>query len=309
MTTVSTAIDPTLLVRAAAVAPTPSPPGLKRSGSEELSTPPPKVARSTDEEKKARLMARQQRNRHSAQVSREKKKAHVEQLELEVEQLRAEKLASEKRELEAQQERKALESQVNDLGSKVQSLEKLLVQLVQAQKSGPEHGVQGNLTELAEVVTKMSGEVSTEKSNSGTDHARAAPDAAPSTVASHSPLETRSNDSTCLPAAEATSRAPHDLAQQRVQTHQSSSSPVVSWTPSRCRQKQQPMAAALCNSYLAKLLQGISTATRTTSPALYCSPRSPISGSHRRVLRIRLRIPSDRLHMALKKHSLRQVPL
>lgn len=309
----ASAIDPTLLVRAAA-AHSPDAPtigGIKRGG-DAVDAPAPKVARTSEEEKKARLLARQQRNRQSAQVSREKKKAHLEQLECEVQQLREEKQTWMLREFEAQRKRQELETTVVDLGSKVQNLERLVAQLVQGTQMSKDGVAQEDVSaRLAQLVAGSSGETTLKDMTAGAEAASAAPVAAPSSTESEQRTHPLTNG-TCLPAAKATSGetrlSRYHSAQQRVPTRSTSwkhAAPIRT----RCPTKQQPMAAALQAGPLAEFFQRISKASPPSWQAHTCRPDASSPGHPRRVLRIRLRIPSDRLSMALKTHSLRQVAL
>ena len=134
----TSAIDPTLLVGAgaeSASSPTPSTASSpsshcsrKREASEELESLLPKERRYDNEDKKARLLARQQRNRKSAQVSREKKKAYVEQLEQEVCDLRSQVQKN-------RVQRTDLESTVKQLSEKVRSLESFVEVLLKTHPS------------------------------------------------------------------------------------------------------------------------------------------------------------------------------
>ncbi|WFD35661.1 hypothetical protein MCUN1_002522 [Malassezia cuniculi] len=76
----------------------------------------------SEEAKRARLLARQARNRQSAQYSREKKKLYVVNLEQQVKQLQQDKLIATAREVEAVRKRQELEVKVNELSAqKVES--------------------------------------------------------------------------------------------------------------------------------------------------------------------------------------------
>lgn len=312
--TQASAIDPSLLVRASVVHGSPSSlaGGTKRNA-DPLESPVPKVARSSDEEKKARLLARQQRNRHSAQVSREKKKAHVEQLEWEVKQLREEKKELVRHTQEGEKRRRDLEMEVRNLGFKVQGLEKLLVQLFQTTQVSLGDMANGAAsTELANVVASLSSKDCKDETASGEENASAAPAAAPSTTVPES-CDPYPVDSTCLPAAKATSDEPGcilplHLAQQRVHIRPMGSRSIIS-TQLRRRQMRQPMAAALRSPSWTKFLQQASVASPNSLMTRSCSPRPLTHGTSQRIVRIRLRIPSARLHMALKQYSLRQVTL
>lgn len=307
-------IDPTLLVcapeapQAAAPSSTPSP-GTKRAADPAAEQPPVKVARSSEEEKKARLLARQQRNRQSAQVSREKKKAHIEQLEQEVQQLREEKKAWAARDFEAQQKQRQLESQVSDLGAKVHNLETLLVRLVQHSQASKETVSHDAIpSQLTQIVSALSTHRSVDERVAGAEAASAAPAVAPSSVVPTQRLSP-SSDSTCLPAAKATSAdstdllSPH-LAQQRVQNNSKSWSSAAEARARKWRMRQ-PMAAALRagSQTTCSPRAWMQSPTTWRTPTIRTRPSAP--GCPRRVLRIRLRIPSHRLSMALKQLATR----
>ena len=301
-------IDPTLLVCAPealqAAAPSSTPcPGTKRAA-DAAERPSVKVARSCEEEKKARLLARQQRNRQSAQVSREKKKAHVEQLEQEVQQLREEKKAWALRDVEAQQKQRQLETQVSDLEAKVHNLETLWARLVQHTQASKEAGSCDAIpSQLTQIVSALSPQRSADERVAGAEAASAAPAVAPSSVVPSQRLSP-SLDSTCLPAAKATSAdsadslSPH-LAQQRVLTTSRSWGSATRAHTRKWRMRQ-PMAAALRagSPTTSSNRAWAQNSTTWRTPTIRTRPSAP--GCPRRVLRIRLRIPSHRLSMAMK---------
>lgn len=82
--------------------------------------------RATDEERKARLEARQARNRLSAQYSRERKKAYVEQLEGSVNTLKAENALLRQQRDQDQLIRQALEAKLKDAQLRIDTFENLL---------------------------------------------------------------------------------------------------------------------------------------------------------------------------------------
>ncbi|WFC98042.1 hypothetical protein MYAM1_000764 [Malassezia yamatoensis] len=213
----SSAIDPSILVRSASVG-IPTNPSVcvgtkRRADQAELSdsTCSSSCSSSLDreEEKKARLVARQQRNRQSAQISREKKKAHIEQLEQEVQLLRDEKQSWYKREAEEARQREQLEERVVDLDSKVHTLETLLIQFVQQQQEQQE-GMPNTTGQQITLPQSISSSVlptnlhSRETACSSAGAASAAPIAASSSTVAQ-PFLSASSNSTCLPAAKATS--------------------------------------------------------------------------------------------------------
>ncbi|WFD42126.1 hypothetical protein MPSI1_000765 [Malassezia psittaci] len=182
----SPAIDPSVLVRSASVG-TPTNSSVcvgakRRAHQAELSdstcSSSYSSSLSSEEEKKARLIARQQRNRQSAQISREKKKAHIEQLEQEVQLLRDEKQSWHKREIEQKQQREELEERVVYLDSKVHTLEALLVQFVQQQQQQDMPDTTGQPTTLSQLISSSALPTnlhSGETSCSSTEAASAAP--------------------------------------------------------------------------------------------------------------------------------------
>lgn len=320
MTSIQTSvIDPSLLVRA-----TP--------GAYDVSTPPPAVAsppkrpledggdvwprkrtHTREEERKERLAARQQRNRESAQVSREKKKAHMEEMEQELYRLRDERPLLLAREQEATDKREALEYQVGELGSKVETLGKLLMQLVQVQKGAPSVSTEGNVwSDLAKVATKLSNDAG-QGSLGESSTASAAPVVAPSSPVSTSLTTFHPTESTCLPAAEATYVQPEftlpaHMARQRVLKNRLGWKNVKASTRTSCRHTRQPTAAALQRSSRTTIPCPASTVSLSAFTSPSYTPLSPNTGAPR-MLRIRLRIPSERLNWALKQHMLRPMPL
>lgn len=82
--------------------------------------------KASDEERKARLEARQARNRLSAQYSRERKKAYVEQLEGSVNSLKAENTLLCQQRDQDQLVRQALETKVKDAQIRINTLEMIL---------------------------------------------------------------------------------------------------------------------------------------------------------------------------------------
>ncbi|SNX86005.1 uncharacterized protein MEPE_04714 [Melanopsichium pennsylvanicum] len=82
--------------------------------------------KASDEERKARLEARQARNRLSAQYSRERKKAYVEQLEGSVNSLKSENTLLRQQRDQDQLIRQALEAKFNDAQTRINTLETIL---------------------------------------------------------------------------------------------------------------------------------------------------------------------------------------
>ena len=151
--------------------------------------------------------------------------------------------------------------------------------------------------------------------------ANAAPAAAPTEAGPSSPIAHETTDSTCLPAAKATSRLSqtNDEALQRVLPDQSDSSAKVIRTKSLCRPMQQPTAAALLRStHQTQTHPSCSKNSLSTT----CSPapcrmfpstlnilasrctHSPRYQTQFRssTLRLRLKIPQGRLKMILRKY-------
>ncbi|WFD29682.1 hypothetical protein MSPP1_000693 [Malassezia sp. CBS 17886] len=203
------AIDPTLLVCTSDTSgdeSSPSPP--KRAAPEATSTEPRKSRRSSDEAKQARLLARQQRNRQSAQVSREKKKVYVEQLEHKIAVLEKENHAMRIREQEAHQKRIEMDARVVDLGATVRNFEAVLSSLMKASATGTPGAVRDrNLTDVATSNGARHGSTVMPEMTSFQEpgaYAIAAPATASPTATGSRQEDTRSFDSTRLPAAEAT---------------------------------------------------------------------------------------------------------
>ena len=248
------AIDPSLLVHptpsglADSTSPPPSVAGVKRSTPDDAVVPPRKGRRSTEEEKQARLVARQERNRQSAHISREKKKVYVEQLELEVKQLREETKQNRLREERMRMERQQLEQKVDDLGTKLRSLEQILGTMLQT------HGDAGAKESVASTGTMPSANEHDDsaRAQSVPEHSAdmstmsAAPAAVSMQALNESPLATQSPDSTRLPAAEATDRSVHPArsARQWVLSRRVENGPVASPSSRPARPMQRPMAAA-----------------------------------------------------------------
>lgn len=322
------AIDPTLLVRAesgslvspssSTISASPSPPRvLKRSAQDDsICTHPSKNSRSSEEEKLARRLARQQRNRKSAQVSREKKKAYVDQLEHDVAVLRSEKQASEQREQLATAKRKELEGKISDLNAKVLQLESVVSMLLRVKGNG--HGLDPQNANASVVGIQQSKNELTADGTYESMHkfaqTSAAPAAASTLVANMHSTANHSDLCTRLPAVKATSSMPSGgaLAQQRVHPVGKSLSPPTSAVHWSCRRLERPTAAALS---LAKLMRKTPRPSTQTHPTLCCHPQmcsslrfSPktrlVTGTEETpILRLRFKIPQDRLNMVLSRYS------
>lgn len=322
------AIDPMLLVRAesgchgspssSTISASPSPPPvLKRSADDDLiSAHSYKSSRSSEEEKLARRLARQQRNRKSAQVSREKKKAYIDQLEHDVAVLRSEKQVSEQREKLATVKRMELEGKINDLNAKVHRLESVVSMLLKVKEDGL--GSESQKTDAFVVgMQQQKDDFAADKTYESLlnfAQTSAAPAAASTLVANVHSTAVHSDPCTRLPAVKATSSKPLDivLAQQRVHSAGTSPSLPTSAVHRPCRRLERPMAAALT------LTTSLNRALRPSAgfhPMLYCLPqiysdlRSPpktrlFTGTEKTpMLRLRFKIPQNRLAMVLSKYS------
>lgn len=82
--------------------------------------------KASDEERKARLEARQARNRLSAQYSRERKKAYMEQLEGSINALKTENTLLRQQRDQDQLVRQSLESKLKEAQIRVHTLETIL---------------------------------------------------------------------------------------------------------------------------------------------------------------------------------------
>ena len=287
-----------------------------------------KGRKSTEDEKLARRLARQQRNRKSAQVSREKKKAYMDQIEYELATLRADKQASVQREHAASLRCAQLESKVEELSKRLRQFESIVGDWVKSHPGATDvsssmasmrdmelqsvdHGINGSGINVSELDVAR---------------ANAAPAAAPTEAGPSSPIVRETTDSTCLPAAKATSRLyqTNDEALQRVLPDQSDSSAKVIRTKSLCRPMQQPTAAALlpdahlkgaaCSRrqtprltpcYRVSQSLPLTTAkmtTRCTYPQLHHGTLTPSP-----VLRLRLKIPQHKMDLVLRKYARPQV--
>ena len=341
----TTVIDPTLLVCtesgsngslspssvSSSVSSPASPPSSSKRPAEAQASPympACKGRKSTEDEKLARRLARQQRNRKSAQVSREKKKAYMDQIEYELVTLRADKQASAQREHAASLRCAQLESKVEELSKRLRQFESIVGDWVKSHLGATDasssmasirdmklqsvnHGMDGSGISVSE---------------SDVAQANAAPAAAPREAGPSSHIAHETTDSTCLPAAKATSRLSqtNDEALQRVLPDQSDSSAKVIRTKSLCRPMQQPTAAALlpdahlkgaaCSRrqtprltrcYRVSQSLPLTTAkmtTRCTYPQLHHGTLTPSP-----VLRLRLKIPQHKMDLVLRKYARPQV--
>ncbi|PWN47845.1 hypothetical protein IE53DRAFT_412751 [Violaceomyces palustris] len=126
------------------------------------STPPPSIAaggsgrkKPTDAERKARLEARQARNRQSAQISRERKKAHMEELEVNNASLKLENDSLKKQLQAGASIRSQLESRVKELDSRVHGLESLIKELVRIVNPSPFQQPYQNQTDLVSSALRL----------------------------------------------------------------------------------------------------------------------------------------------------------
>lgn len=341
----ATVIDPTLLVftesgskgsLSPSSVPSPvsssaSPPSSsKRSAETQLSPfmPACKGRKSTEDEKLARRLARQQRNRKSAQVSREKKKAYMDQIENELLTLRADKQASMQREQAASLRCTQLESKVEELSMRLRQFETIIGDWAKSHLGATDvNSFMASMRDMKKqsVDRGLSG---TEASESEPDvaQANAAPAAAPTEAGLLSPIVHESTDSTCLPAVKATGRLSqtNDEALQRVLSDQSDFSAKVIRTPPNCRPMQQPTAAALLPDAHLKDATSSHHKTLRLMPCYPVSPRLPPTlakmaslctypqlqhGTLKRspILRLRLQIPQHRMDLVLRKYVRPQV--
>lgn len=248
------AIDPSLLVHpspsglADSTSPPPSVVGVKRSTPDNAVIPPRKGRRSTEEEKQARLVARQERNRQSAHISREKKKVYVEQLELEVKQLREESTQNRLREERMRLERQQLEQKVDNLGSKLHSLEQILGTMLKTRgdAGAKETAAPTGATPPAKEDGDSARAKPVPRHSADISMMSAAPAAVSMQALNESPLAPQSPDSTRLPAAEATDRSvvPARSARQWVPSRRVEKGPVVSPYSRPAGPMRRPMAAA-----------------------------------------------------------------
>lgn len=281
-----------------------------------------KGRRSSEEEKLARRLARQQRNRKSAQVSREKKKAYVDQLEQEVVALRQEKQLYQLRDAAASKKRVELEEKVDDLSSKVRHLESLLGDLVKRSSGTILETTSANMHSV-----RTEGETSSFKQDVVTEpmfkssSASAAPAALSTLCGASSSALALPTLSTHLPAAEVTNSSTEELAQQWVLSQQSALKPAKFGPSQASRQRQQPMAAALLLTSLNAALHTSPTkltplscgqtqaclpllsqkaATPSIRPLSTGLPMQPM-------LKLRFKIPHARVQKVLEKYSQRPV--
>lgn len=263
---------------------TPSPAAAQPEGSLKRERYTPDLHDRSEEAKRARLLARQERNRQSAQCSREKKKLYVVQLEEQVKQLWQDKSVMAAREAEALRQREALEKQVSELSDKVQSLQDLVNSLLGTASA---HGD----AQLCETTVGKATSVSPQTMSTA---ASAAPVAAPAAALDECGLDTLLSDSTRLPAVEAT-RHGNGAARQWVLRNSSR------WTSQHsgaaARQMQRPTAAALMRPGLAEILALLSTASASkgswAKPVCQTLPGTGHQMAGRR-LRFRLAVPRSR---------------
>lgn len=341
----ATVIDPTLLVctesgsngsLSPSSVPSPvssqaSPPSpSKRPAETHLSPymPACKGRKSTEDEKLARRLARQQRNRKSAQVSREKKKAYMDQIEYELVTLRADKQASMQREQAASLRCAQLESKVEELSTRLRQFESIIGDWAKSHVGATD--VSSFMASMHDMKSRnvKHGLSGNEMSASEPDvaQANAAPAAAPTEAGPSSPIVHESTDSTCLPAVKATNRLSrtNDEALQRVLSDQSGFSAKVIRTPPNCRPMQQPTAAALLpDAHLKDATSSHHKTLRLTPcyPIFQCLPPTTAKMTSRctypqlhhgtltrcPVLRLRLKIPQHRMDSVLRKYARPQV--
>lgn len=287
-----------------------------------------KGRRSTEEEKLARRLARQQRNRKSAQVSREKKKAYMDQIEQELVTLRADKQASMQREREAAAKCAQLESRVEELSARLSQFESVFANLVKSQSNATDAGslgVNAGNSESPDVKRMFNGD-DVSVSYSDVAQATAAPAAVLTTAGPLSPMLREGSDSTCLPAVKTTGYSDENgLALQRVQSaHVPLSAMMTRPLPVR-QQMQQPTAAALLPNAHSRRTLHSSRGTSALTPSLPVLPHFPLSTadvatrctrqstqhgarlSMSRMLRLRLKIPRHRLNAVLRRYALAPV--
>ena len=231
--------------------------------------------------KRARLIARQERNRQSAQCSREKKKLYVVNLEEQVKQLQHDKIVATARESEAVRQRLELEQKVSELGSKVQSLQNLVHSLLGTRAPCASTSAEPAFSSMASVAP-----IPTEIAPS------AAPVAVPPTALDASGPDTFLHDSTCLPAAEATRRE-SGVAQQWVLKTRARKASLRSGLVER--RIRRPTAAALVHPGVAELLTLLSQARVSADSSTQAVMEHPwMKRETGRPLRFRLAIPRRR---------------
>ena len=302
--------------------PTPSCSRKRPADSDVSSLPHCKGRRSSEEEKLARRLARQQRNRKSAQVSREKKKAYVDQLEHDLAVLRAEKQETSQREKEAIEKCAKLELKVEELSGKLRQFESVFEVWIKPHLHATNAGslVASACGAESQCMKKEGEDCEVNSSMSDVVLATAAPAAALTMAGPSSPIDSNSSGRTCLPAVETTNYSPKNgMALQRVLLNQNDLYAMVTRTTPCRRPVQQPTAAALlrsthqtqthpscsknslsttcspapCRMFPSTL--NILTSRCTHSPRYQTQFRSS-------TLRLRLKIPQGRLKMVLRKY-------
>lgn len=288
--------------------------------------------KASDEERKARLEARQARNRLSAQYSRERKKAYVEQLEGTVNSLKAENTSLRSQRDQDQLVRQTLEAQLKDSQLRINTLETILrtvapslVPLLMSSSSSPSSSISSSSSAPAAPSTSaiapqldagLSADIASAlvQNNGLTNKAVSLPlaIAAPASTASSSlSLGTSSqqtlNEGVRLPAAEATcSDAPslfRDAELEQSQQRMSSLSSMVSLAPKFLPRQgleatSMSMAAALSTKVTPSLVRSVSShqsSRRRSRPAPASLCLSIPSKRRQPVLPVKLKLSSPTL--------------
>lgn len=257
--------------------------------------------KATDPERRARLEARQARNRLSAQYSRERKKAYMDELEGSVSALKSENDTLRKQAASDALIRTALEAKLKDCESRVSSLENLIRNLVNPSKSASP----ATFT-LAPTVSAVLQSVNNAH-KSGTCPSTIA---APASIGSLSPssgtlVQQSLNEDVRLPAAEATcSDAPSHRdaelgqSQQRMSSLRSMVLPVQRLQPvERKRASSTSMAAASSQTrFNLSTLVNTSQLSRSRRMHLKLNLSSPTTSTSlklvtRRRLVLRIKVP------------------
>ena len=308
------------------ISPTPLTPSCSRkrpADSDNVSSLPHcKGRRSSEEEKLARRLARQQRNRKSAQVSREKKKAYVDQLEHDLAVLRAENQEASRREKEAIEKCEKLELRVEELNGKLRQFESIFEVWIKPHQHAPNAGslVVSACGAGSQCMKKEGEDCEVNSSMSDVMRATAAPAAALTMAGPSSAIDSKSSGRTCLPAVETTNYSSKDgMALQRVLLNQNDLYAMVTRTIPCRRPVQQPTAAALlrrthqtqthpsCSKNSLSITCSLAPCRMFPSTLNVLTSRCTRSPRYRTrfrssTLRLRLKIPQDRLKMVLRKY-------
>lgn len=258
--------------------------------------------KASDPERRARLEARQARNRLSAQYSRERKKAYMDELESSVSALKSDNASLRQQKEQETVVRKTLEVKLKDCESRISSLENLIRNLVNPSVSASP----ASFTLSPSVSAFLQSVDSSHKSGTCPPTI-----AAPASIGSPLPssgtsVQQTSNEDVRLPAAEATcsdAPSPRDAeleqSQQRMSSLSSTVLQVQNLQPLEERRSKSTSIMAAASSKVRPALSVLSTTPQTCRSRpmhLKLKVFSPTSSTSpklvtRRRLLLRIKVP------------------